>query len=153
MNEEYWQLMVAPRDGCTGEGLCELLEMVAGHFDCSWCVLSDIDLVGTEGVREELLTLSVEAHARSLDECLKLFRKASQVVWASVFLCRSFGEAKTLRGNEDYIDSLRKCHGLLRAIDGAEYFVYLPAGTSESVLLPGEVHRRRVPIDELTFPE
>lgn len=153
--EEYCEVILRPQSGCTGLGLVNVLQTVAAYLDCHWCVFSDVDLVGAEDVREALLCSSFDVQVRSLDESSAILRQATQIVWATVFLCRSSSQALTVHGDEDYVDSLRKSNGLVRAVDGSEYFVYFPVvdGKPDLLELFDEQHRRRVRIDRLNFPE
>lgn len=163
MENEYLELIFEADDGCTGIGLSNLLCCVGSRLDCHWCVLSDIDLVGSDGVRAALGVSGSELKICSIEECLRTLPKASQVVWASIFLCDSLSDAKLLTGVEDYVESLKKSAGLVRAIDGSEYMAYLPSDSREAQgsdeFQAGEfsecreVSRRRVALEKLAFPE
>lgn len=151
MTAEYFQIVLNTRYGCDGRGLKALLERVLQVFPAAFVALSDVDLAG-----EARRMLAIEARGvrtLAIGDFLALLDKSDQVVWATIFLCRSREQAASLSSMEDYTDSLKKVEALVRVVDAGSYYIYGPAERLSLLhqMVGGDTSLRS--LDELEFPE
>jgi len=85
---------------------------------------------------------------------LSLLQRATQVVWATLFFCRTESEAGMIRPDETYEASTEKAVVTVRVVDAT--YVYIIGREdvlrgAERVLPPGESHLGA--IEDMEFPE
>lgn len=142
----------APAEGLSGPLVAEWLERLLANRNLHWVAVSDVDVAGDS--RPELAISARSARVMPSITLVALIARATQVVWASLYFCRTEADAKRIRPDEKYEESAEKAVLTVRAVDGSYVYVtgkeQLLVGV-ESVLPPGTVHVG--PIEEMEFPE
>lgn len=149
----YLQICIpAPEDGLSGTVVADWIEYVVSTRDLAWVASSDVDVAGDARAQ-----LSIGAHGIRVmlaSELLSLIRRATQVVWASLFFCRTESDAKMVQSDEAYEVSTAKAIVTVRVVDAS--YVYFIGREDvlwgvQDLLPPGE--RRIGAITDMEFPE
>lgn len=149
----YLQVCVpAPEGGLSGPVVAEWIDRVLQNQYLDWVAVTDVDVAGDS--RPQLTISAHEARVMPTSTVVLLLRRATQVVWASLFFCRTESDAKRIRPDETYQESTEKATVTVRVVDASYVYVI---GTEQvlrgvdKVLPPGD--SRIGSIADMDFPE
>jgi len=149
----YLQICIpAPEEGLSGTLVAEWIERVLMNRNLDWVAVSDVDVAGDS--RAQLTISAHEARVMQTSTLVSLIRRATQVVWASLFFCRTESDVKRIQPEEKYEESTEKAIATVRVVDASYVYVIgreQVLGGVEKVLPPGAI--RIGPIEEMEFPE
>src|ERR1051325_7834903 len=149
----YLQVCVpAPEEGLSGPLVAEWIERVLLNRSLDWVTVSDVDVAGES--RSQLTVSTDEARVMHTSTLVPLLRRATQVVWASLFFCATESDAKKVQATETYQESTEQAIATVRAVDAS--YVYVIGKEQvlrgvEKVLPPGAI--RTGSIHDMEFPE
>ena len=149
----YLQVCVpAPVGGLSGPLFAEWIERVLSNLNLDWVTVSDIDVAAES--RPQLALNAHEARVMQTSTLVSLMRRAAQVVWASLFFCRTESDAKRVQPEETYEESTEKAIATVRVVDAS--YVYVIGKEQvlrgvEKILPPGAIHVGS--IEDMEFPE
>lgn len=150
--DSYLQLCVpAPEAGMTGGCVANWTERVLAHRELGWVALSDIDVAGES--RPELASRAREVRVMRTEVLLPLLRKASQVVWASLFFCKTRSAAASVRPDETYEQSAATAVVTVRVVDASYFYVIGKSSQLEDIRSWPDAVVREAPLAALDFPE
>lgn len=145
------QVCVEAAGGTDGPGLRRILRQVSAALATEYAVVSDVDLIGD--ARESLLIQGHDVRVLAVSDLVRCLDEAEQIVWATVFLCRSKRLAEDITGAEDFISALGKADGLVRVVDASYYYVYGPVARMGGVRAELLGEEKEGYAQQLDFPE
>lgn len=151
--ETYLQLCVpVPKEGATGAVVAQWIERAIENRELNWVTASDVDIAGD--ARPELSNTAREVRVMETTSLISLLRRATQVVWATLFFCESEKQARALQPDETYEQSTAKATLVVRVFDASELHVIGREQLLRGVETQFPTGSLRIcAIDELDFPE
>jgi len=147
----WWQVEIEDESALSGVATARLLALIAQYSR-----LTHARVLSVEGAGPRLPELQVDTGiVVPIERLLPIVESMVQFGWADFFLTDNEIQARLIRRDEEYADSLRKCSVLVRAVDHTYFYVYARLPQLQEALrgaYPGASTKLGEP-ENLDYPE